>query len=773
MSQVSIIDIEGTHPQIPTQFDADIGFAIPIANTLEILGDTSLAGSTPVHTEGSGNTITTFVQVSQAIAATDATKIGLSAFDSSMFTVDANGFVQLAGGSVGLDSLTGDDGVVVTGDGSGNINLVGSVVPNATNPKPLYFDGDAGTFTQSLELQVSSAIAASPADTNDAGICSFDSSSFSVNSNGFVTLLGGSEAVDSFTTDDALVVLPNAAGNVNVFGLGETSTQGDVANTIGILSPRTAQFVVDPTLNNGTHQTITAALAAASSGSVIFIRPGTYTENLTLKAGVDLVAYSSDYVNGQVEIVGKLTYTVAGTVNLYNLKLTTNSDYFLEITGANNSVMNIRNCYLNVTNNTGINITCTGASREIVFDGCYGDITTTLISYFTVAGSGAGYLGQGVFFKDCHFRNSGNSTTASTVTSNIRVEKCFFMFPLSFTAAGLFARFSEFNCNNTSTTALTTATSNLLDIDTCLISSGTASAISIGAGTSVTIYNSDVSSSNTNVITGAGSIDYAGLNFTNTSSNINVTTQTLSEEGPSRSVGSSNSGGTNTLTVFNSSNTASSAASIVSSVGGTSAGDPVHQSVVSGTTTWTWGADNSVTSPTADPWVLAQGTALGTNNVMSVATSGEINYPLQPACLVYNSAQIADITGNGAVYSPIAFNTEIYDQNSDYDNTTYTFTAPVTGRCIATVGILLNGIDVTKTAQMVRITTSNRTYTHNSGSIFNSGGQNHQTMTVDCDMDAADTLVFGCSVGGAVLDVDINQGSATDLRSYGMVRLAC
>jgi len=272
----------------------------------------------------------------------------------------------------------------------------------------------------------------------------------------------------------------------------------------------TAKWIVDPVAGYGTHTTIASAITSASSGQVILIRPGTYTENLTLKAGVDLVAHSSDYVNGQVTIVGKLSYSAAGTVNLYNLKLTTNSDYFLEVTGANNSVMNIRNCYLNVTNNTGINITCTGASREIVFDGCYGDITTTLISYFTIGGSGAGYLGQGVFFKDCHFRNSGNSTTASTATSTIRVEKSFFMFPLSFTAAGLFGRFSEFSCNNINTTALTIATSNTLDIETCLISSGTASAISIGAGAAATIYKCDISSSNTNVITGAGSIDYSG-----------------------------------------------------------------------------------------------------------------------------------------------------------------------------------------------------------------------------------------------------------------------
>jgi hypothetical protein len=52
VSQVSIIDIEGNNPQIPTQFDANSGFAIPLANVLNIVGGTQIS------TTGAGNTIT-------------------------------------------------------------------------------------------------------------------------------------------------------------------------------------------------------------------------------------------------------------------------------------------------------------------------------------------------------------------------------------------------------------------------------------------------------------------------------------------------------------------------------------------------------------------------------------------------------------------------------------------------------------------------------------------------------------------------------------------
>ena len=122
MSQVSIVDIEHNNPQIPTRFNANQGFAIPIGNVLEILGDTVPAGTIPVFTTGSGNTITTNVQLSQAIAASDATRVGLAAFDSASFDVDANGFVTFTGS--GFDGLTPDDGGQVVAV-AGNINVFG------------------------------------------------------------------------------------------------------------------------------------------------------------------------------------------------------------------------------------------------------------------------------------------------------------------------------------------------------------------------------------------------------------------------------------------------------------------------------------------------------------------------------------------------------------------------------------------------------------------------------------------------------------------------
>jgi len=45
---------------------------------------------------------------------------------------------------------------------------------------------------------------------------------------------------------------------------------------------------------HGDFSSIQAAISAASSGMTVFVMPGTYTENPTLKAGVNLSAFNTD-----------------------------------------------------------------------------------------------------------------------------------------------------------------------------------------------------------------------------------------------------------------------------------------------------------------------------------------------------------------------------------------------------------------------------------------------------------------------------------------------
>jgi hypothetical protein len=582
-----------------------------------------------------------------------------------------------------------------------------------------------------------------------------------------VDFSGDGEPTATVTSNGQILIGSEVAPNIRVGNLSSSNSSITVTNGEGTIDLsvtndlHTAKWIVNPIANSGGNTTtINQAMALASSGETILLMPppgGVYSENVTLKDGVNLVAYSCDALTPNVTISGKLSFSGAGTVSISGIRLQTNSDNFLAVTGASASVVNLIGCYLNCSNNTGISYTTASASSLVQCYSCYGDITTTGIGLYSTSSTGT------LRFFNCDFNNSGASTTASSNSAgtvafrNTRIKS-----PISTTGTGaLVFDNSAIDCSGQNTTSLTHGGSGTSSSSNSLYNSGTASAISIGAGASLPMTCCVIGSSNTNAITGAGSISYTLLGFNSTSSNINTTTQTLFSTGPSLTVGSSNTGNTNTLTVSNSSNTASSSANIVSSVGGGTAADPTHQSTVSGVTTWTWGIDNSVTSPTVDPWVLAQGTALGTNNVMSVATSGEINYPLQPAFLATASSQ-ANVTGDGTAYTP-TFVTEIFDQNNDFDGTS-TFTAPVTGRYQLGVIVELTGLTASHVTGNFTIATSNRTYVISNANYANlRNGANSLTLEgyVLTDMDAADTATITVQVTSGTKVVTFSPNSVS------------
>lgn len=96
----------------------------PLGGTLTFNGAVVAAGTNPVRTDGTGaNTMALEVQTSQALAAADATKIGLSNFDSSSFAVAATGFVTLSTTGAGK-TITGDSGGALSPTAN-NWNILG------------------------------------------------------------------------------------------------------------------------------------------------------------------------------------------------------------------------------------------------------------------------------------------------------------------------------------------------------------------------------------------------------------------------------------------------------------------------------------------------------------------------------------------------------------------------------------------------------------------------------------------------------------------------
>ncbi len=406
-------------------------------------------------------------------------------------------------------------------------------------------------------------------------------------------------------------------------GTGISVTNGagtiTIANTGSLVDLHTARFIVGDTSNGANYSTIATAIAAASSGDTIFIQTGTYTEDLTLKAGVNLTAFTCDAFTPNVIILGKCTYTSAGTVSISGIQLKTNGDNFLAITGASVSIVYLTNCFLNCNDATGITFSAASSSAHLVIQYCESKITgaNTLYTSSSTGNLSINFLAGA---------NAGNSSTAIASNASagaIRIKYSFLGFPLSTSSTGSITLIStsiETSVgNNTSLTTAGTATSTCTN---CFFTSGSAGAVSIGAGTTLNLQDVVVSSSNTNAITGAGALNYGGLTFIS-SSTINVTTQTLINEGPSRTIGSANSGGTNTLTVTNTSNTASSQALINSQVAGATAADAYYKAEVSGGQAWTWGLDNSV----SDGFSISASATLGTTEVFNSTVAGIIALP--------------------------------------------------------------------------------------------------------------------------------------------------
>jgi len=295
---------------------------------------------------------------------------------------------------------------------------------------------------------------------------------------------------------------------------------GTNSNAINYFSP--AKWVVSKTAGEGTHTTIAGALGVASSLDTIVIMPGTYTEDNTISTAVNICAHTGD-ANGQVIVNGKFTITSAITVNLSNLELETNSEYVLAVTGSAASVVNLTNCYINASNNTAIDYTSSSSSSSINLYNCSGNLGTTGIGYWTMSSAGE------IFISGCSgFYNSGGSTTASSNSAGIVViEYSVIEGAISTSSTGTISHyFSTFNTSGINTACITLAGTESSNVQMCSFSSGTASALSIGSGTTMTLTNAHINSSNTDAITGAGTLDFTGLTFQEgTTYLVNTTTQ--------------------------------------------------------------------------------------------------------------------------------------------------------------------------------------------------------------------------------------------------------
>jgi hypothetical protein len=115
-------------------------------------------------------------------------------------------------------------------------------------------------------------------------------------------------------------------------------------------------------------------------------------------------------------------------------------------------------------------------------------------------------------------------------------------------------------------------------------------------------------------------------------------------------------------------------------------------------------------------------------------------------------------------------NVEVYDDADDYDTSTYTFTAPVTGKYQLFMFVRLDQVDAAADYVAIYITTSNRKYyTHMDPGVagttdFNKWGMN---LSVIADMDANDTAFVEVRQSGGTQQMDVMGGEGNDYTGWG------
>ncbi len=318
----------GTNPITPTG-----------AGLVTINGAVVAAGTNPVRSDGTGaNTMAIEVQTSQAIAAADATKIGLCNFDSASFAVAATGFVTAAGTGI-LKTLTGDSGGAISPT-AGNINTIGSgsitiagsgstlttqltgltnhavlvgagtttitklgvgsngqVLIGATAADPAFAtltSSDSSisftTGTNSLSLQVASGTAVVKTLTgNSGGALSPTAGNISTVGTGSITIAGsGSTLTTQLTglTNHAILV---GAGTATISNVGPTATAGQIFQSAGSSA--------DPVFSTATYPAIagTSGKILISNGTNIVSSTPTYP-NASVTAGKVIISDGTNYI---------------------------------------------------------------------------------------------------------------------------------------------------------------------------------------------------------------------------------------------------------------------------------------------------------------------------------------------------------------------------------------------------------------------------------------------------------------------------------------------
>lgn len=156
-----------------------------------------------------------------------------------------------------------------------------------------------------------------------------------------------------------------------------------------------------------------------------------------------------------------------------------------------------------------------------------------------------------------------------------------------------------------------------------------------------------------------------------------------------------------------------------------------------------------------------------TPNITS-SSSGIVTTPNQSGASAYLNATLLNATGDGTTLI-IPFDTEDYDIQSEFDTSTYTFTAKSSGIYSVNCNVLLNNIGAGQTIGNIAIIKSGVNWWQTQFNAFasmDSAGQYSATGAVILQLNVGGTIFVNCTIAGGAKSVSIASaaGSHTTLQ---------
>jgi len=305
--------------------------------------------------------------------------------------------------------------------------------------------------------------------------------------------------------DDAFI-LTSVAANLAHWDVITSATPG---------SAPISRFIVaaDGTAGYTTIQAAITAATAAGGNATVYVRPGTYTENLTLATTVDVVGA----VRTGTTITGVHVPPAAGRFMFQNLTLTSGTHIFSSAV-AGTASLTIEDCVINCTNGYTFSlVNWTGPLYQYIT----GDISARNGFVNNTAGAA-------VQANSCDI--GGGTLNPYVISGSVNFRDVRINPPGTFQGAGV-STISDSVFYGTITTAATAAVA----IANSFISTGATAAITQSSANPLTLSNVSITSSNNPAIAGAGAgaVILSGCEFTD-GSNL-AATLTLTHTAETRS----------------------------------------------------------------------------------------------------------------------------------------------------------------------------------------------------------------------------------------------